>query len=218
VNDAFGEKYEVGFSSYTAESLDIVNTSYRLFPAMVLIVLVVIYVLIFAMFRSLFIPIRLILTIGVTMTFIFGLSYLFLVEHWAAFLKDEINNIQGIYWILPILSFCIILGLGLDYDLFVLSRVREAVWNGRTTKEAVADSLETTGKLVTGAGAIMVVSFGGMMLSTMLPLIEVGFIIGIAVLLDATVVRILLVPAIMSVADKWNWWPSKPGVGSVPKE
>jgi RND superfamily putative drug exporter len=86
--------------------------------------------------------------------------------------------------------------------------------SGRTTNEAVSDSLATTGKLVTGAGAIMVVSFGGMMLSTMLPLIEVGFIIGIAVLLDATVVRILLVPAILSIADKWNWWPSKPGRGS----
>jgi RND superfamily putative drug exporter len=217
VDEYFGDRYEVGFYGYTAESMDIVDTSYHFFPWMVVIVLIVIYILIFAMFRSVFIPIRLILTIGVTMSFIFGLSYLFLVEHWASFILDDINNISGIYWILPILSFCIILGLGLDYDLFVLSRVREAVWNGRTTKEAVSDSLDTTGKLVTGAGAIMVVAFGGMMLSTMLPIKEVGFIIGIAVLLDATVVRILLVPAIMSVADKWNWWPAKPPKGITPE-
>jgi putative drug exporter of the RND superfamily len=217
VDEYFGDRYEVGFYGYTAESMDIVNTSYQFFPWMVLIVLVVIYLLIFAMFRSVFIPIRLILTIGVTMAFIFGLSYLFLVEHWASFIMDDINNISGIYWILPILSFCIILGLGMDYDLFVLSRVREAVWSGRTTKEAVSDSLETTGKLVTGAGAIMVVAFGGMILSTMLPIKEVGFIIGVAVLLDATIVRILLVPAIMSVADRWNWWPAKPPKGIPPE-
>ena len=56
----------------------------------------------------------------------------------------------------------------------------------------------------------MIVSFGGMMFSTMVPLIEIGFIMGFAILIDATVVRILLVPALMSVVDQWNWWPSRP--------
>jgi uncharacterized membrane protein YdfJ with MMPL/SSD domain len=85
--------------------------------------------------------------------------------------------------------------------------VKEAVWTGRTTAEGIQDSLECTGKLVTGAGAIMIVSFGGMMFSTMVPLIEIG-LPRASNLIDATVVRLLV--ALMSVADRWNWWPSRP--------
>ncbi len=210
VQKAYGDTAEVGFACRTAESLDIVDNAFRIFPRMVAAVLVVIYIIIGLMFRSAIIPLRLLITVGLTISFIFGMFDLVFLRHWGAFLIPQIENIQGLFWILPIIAFCVIVGLGLDYELFILSRVKEAVWTGRTTREGIQDSLECTGKLVTGAGAIMIVSFGGMMFSTMVPLIEIGFIMGFAILIDATVVRILLVPALMSVADQWNWWPSRP--------
>jgi len=210
VKNAYGDTAEVGFACRTAESLDIVDNAFGIFPRMVAAVLVIIYIIIGLMFRSAIIPLRLLITVGLTISFIFGMFDLVFLRHWGAFLIPQIASIQGLFWILPIIAFCVIVGLGLDYELFILSRVKEAVWAGRTTREGIQDSLECTGKLVTGAGAIMIVSFGGMMFSTMVPLIEIGFIMGFAILIDATVVRILLVPALMSVADRWNWWPSRP--------
>ncbi len=207
---AYGDTAEVGFACRTAESLDIVDNAFGIFPRMVVAVLAVIYIIIGLMFRSAIIPLRLLITVGLTISFIFGMFDLVFLRHWGAFLIPQIENIQGLFWILPIVAFCVIVGLGLDYELFILSRVKEAVWTGRTTREGIQDSLECTGKLVTGAGAIMIVSFGGMMFSSMVPLIEIGFIMGFAILVDATLVRILLVPALMSVADQWNWWPSRP--------
>lgn len=213
VRQAYGDAAEVGFACRTAESLDTVAGSFAVFPRMVAAVLVVIYIIIGLMFRSAIIPLRLLITVALTISFIFGMFDLVFLRHWGAFLIPQIENIQGVFWILPIIAFCVIVGLGLDYELFILSRVKEAVWTGRTTREAIQDSLECTGKLVTGAGAIMIVSFSGMMFSTMVPLIEIGFIMGFAILIDATIVRILLVPALMSVADRWNWWPSRPPTG-----
>jgi RND superfamily putative drug exporter len=210
VRSAYGDTAEVGFACRTAESLDIVGNAFRIFPRMVVVVLVVIYVIIGLMFRSAIIPLRLLITVALTISFIFGMFDLVFLRHWGAFLIPQIENIQGVFWILPIVAFCIVVGLGLDYELFILSRVKEAVWTGRTTAEGIQDSLECTGKLVTGAGAIMIVSFSGMMFSTMVPLVEIGFIMGFAILIDATVVRILLVPALMAVVDRWNWWPSRP--------
>ncbi|MBN1508215.1 MAG: MMPL family transporter [Sedimentisphaerales bacterium] len=210
VQTAYGDTAEVGFACRTAESLDTVDSAFQIFPWMVVAVLVVIYVIIGLMFRSAIIPLRLLITVALTISFIFGMFDLVFLHHWGAFLIPQIENIEGLFWILPIIAFCVIVGLGLDYELFILSRVKEAVWTGRTTREGIQDSLECTGKLVTGAGAIMIVSFGGMMFSTMVPLIEIGFIMGFAILVDATVVRILLVPALMSIADQWNWWPSRP--------
>jgi RND superfamily putative drug exporter len=210
VQRAYGDTAEVGFACRTAESLDIVDNAFGIFPWMVVAVLVVTYIIIGLMFRSAIIPLRLLITVGLTISFIFGMFDLVFLRHWGAFLLPQIANIQGLFWILPIIAFCVIVGLGLDYELFILSRVKEAVWTGRTTREGIQDSLECTGKLVTGAAAIMIVSFGGMMFSTMVPLIEIGFIMGFAILIDATLVRILLVPALMSVADRWNWWPSHP--------
>jgi RND superfamily putative drug exporter len=210
VQSAYGDTAEAGFACRTAESLDIVDNAFGIFPRMIGAVLIVIYIIIGLMFRSAIIPLRLLITVALTISFIFGMFDLVFLRHWGAFLLPQIQNIQGLFWILPIIAFCVIVGLGLDYELFILSRVKEAVWTGRTTAEGIQDSLEYTGKLVTGAGAIMIVSFGGMMFSTMVPLIEIGFIMGFAILIDATVVRILLVPALMSVADHWNWWPSRP--------
>ncbi|MCL5282076.1 MAG: MMPL family transporter [Planctomycetes bacterium] len=218
VHSAYGDRAEVGFACRTAESLDIVDNAFGIFPRMVMAVLAVIYIIIGLMFRSAIIPLRLLITVGLTISFIFGMFDLVFLRHWGAFLLPQIENLQGLFWILPIIAFCVIVGLGLDYELFILSRVKEAVWTGRTTQEGIQDSLECTGKLVTGAGAIMIVSFGGMMFSTMIPLIEIGFIMGFAILIDATVVRILLVPALMSVADQWNWWPSRPPIKEEPAE
>ena len=144
VKTAYGDMAEVGFACRTAESLDTVNSAFGIFPWMVGAVLTVIYVIIGLMFRSAIIPLRLLITVGLTISFIFGMFDLVFLRHWGAVVIPQIENIQGVFWILPIVAFCIIVGLGLDYELFILSRVKEAVWTGRTTREGIQDSLEWT--------------------------------------------------------------------------
>ena len=77
-------------------------------------------------------------------------------------------------------------------------------------KEAIAEGLSKTGRIITGAGVIMMIAFGGLMLSSSYLLMQFGFVLSFAILLDTFVVRSLLVPAIMSFAEKYNWWPSVP--------
>ncbi|MEM3341589.1 MAG: MMPL family transporter [Thermoplasmata archaeon] len=208
--EAFGSNYTVGVYSQTTVSKDSLEQTYGLFPAMIVVVVVMIYIIIAVMYRSALVPLRLLLTIGLTLSFIYGAAVLFFEYHWGVFFLPEIEDVTGIYWLVPVLCFTLIVGLGLDYDLFIVSRIKEEVWKGKPLEAAIEDALHITGRIVTAAGAIMVISFGGLMLSTMLILVEVGFILAFAILMDTTVVRMLLVPAIMSVAKKWNWWPSYP--------
>jgi RND superfamily putative drug exporter len=111
-----------------------------------------------------------------------------------------------VLWILPLLLFVILMGLGMDYDIFLMTRVKEEVMSGKSDEEAIAHAVEYTGSIITICGVIMAGAFGTMMLSSMGLLQEFGFGLCFAILIDATIVRIYLVPAIMVLLKKWNWW------------
>ena len=98
------------------------------------------------------------------------------------------------------------MGLGMDYDIFLMTRVKEEVMKGKSDEEAIAHAVEYTGSIITICGVIMAGAFGTMMLSSMGMLQEFGFGLCFAILIDATIVRIYLVPAIMILLKKWNWW------------
>jgi RND superfamily putative drug exporter len=109
-------------------------------------------------------------------------------------------------WLMPIVLIVVCLGLGMDYDIFLTTRIREEVHKGKSMKEAIVDSVKATGGIITICGLIMAGAFGTMTLSGSVMLQEFGFALAFAILLDATVVRMYLVPAIMSLMGKWNWW------------
>ena len=109
------------------------------------------------------------------------------------------------------LFFSVILGLGLDYDIFTLERIREKRFiEGLENEEAISQALSHTGSIISGAGIIMMIAFGGLMFSSSIILVQFGFILAFAIFLDTFFVRTILLPAIMGLADKWNWWPNKP--------
>jgi RND superfamily putative drug exporter len=204
------DNYDIHVAGWSAETLDITEETYKIFPYMILFVVLAILALVGIMYRSVFAPIRLLLTIGLTVSWIYGLSVLFFEDHWGELLRPSISDLNGVYWAIPILTFSVLIGLGMDYDLFILGRIREEVWKGKSTTEAIADALDHTGGVVTGAAVIMAIAFGGLFLSGQIAMAEFGFVLAIAVIIDATVVRSFLVPAIMSLAEKSNWWPSRP--------
>lgn len=211
IEDDIPSWIEYGFVGTTVDNASILDDTYRLFPIMILIVIAAIYLLVGIMFRAFILPARLIATVGLTVAFIYGAATV--VFEYTTVLNDWIpllNNVHVIFWMTPIFSFPVIIGLGIDYDIFTIERIRENVWKGMENNEAIAQGISRTASVITGAGIIMMIAFGGLMFSSSYILMQFGFILTFAVFLDTFFVRTLLVPAIMSFAERLNWWPNQP--------
>ncbi len=124
----------------------------------------------------------------------------------------------GTFPAIPLLVFCVVFGLSMDYEVFLVSRITEAKSGGMSDDEAIAEGLARTGGLISSAAAIMIAVFGAFMLGDFVLIKILGFALAVAVLVDATVVRIAIGPALIKLGGKWNWWPGKtyPMVRTVP--
>jgi RND superfamily putative drug exporter len=107
---------------------------------------------------------------------------------------------------IPVIMFATLFGLSMDYEVFLLSRVREAWLGGRSTSSAVTEGLSRTAGVISAAAAIMVVVFGALALSPEVFLKLIGVGLATAVLIDATIVRLVLVPSVMQLLGERNWW------------
>jgi putative drug exporter of the RND superfamily len=107
---------------------------------------------------------------------------------------------------LPVMMFAILFGLSMDYEVFLVSRIREEYLKDGNTVRAVADGLAKTARVITAAAAIMVVVFLAFLAAPDAFLKLFGIGLATAIFLDATVIRLILVPAVMEIAGKWNWW------------
>jgi RND superfamily putative drug exporter len=112
---------------------------------------------------------------------------------------------------LPALVFCIVFGLSMDYEVFLVARILEARRLGMSEQDAMAEGLTRTGGVITSAAAIMIVVFAAFTLGQFLMIKVLGFALAVAVLLDATVVRLAIGPALLRLAGRWNWWPARIG-------
>ena len=109
-------------------------------------------------------------------------------------------------FITPLFLFVTLLGLGMDYNIFILTRIREESRKGGDRNQAVIRAIENTGGIITAAAIILAGSLGALMLSSDLLLKQIGFAFSFSILIDALVVRTYLVPAVMSFLGKWNWY------------
>ena len=178
------------------QGVDFLTTAYDAFPWLVLAVLAVTYIALLRAFRSLLLPLKAVLLNLLTVGAVYGL--LVVVFQWGAG-----REVEG--WI-PIFLFAILFGLSMDYEVFLVMRMRESWDEVHDNARAVTIGLERTGRIVTAAALIMVAAFSGFLAGRIPGLQQLGFGLAVAVLLDATVVRALLVPAAMAVLGRWNWW------------
>jgi RND superfamily putative drug exporter len=123
----------------------------------------------------------------------------------------------GTFPIIPVLVFCIVFGLSMDYELFLISRVAEARRAGASESDAIVQGVVHTGGVITSAAAIMVVVFGAFMLGDVVLVQMLGFALSVAVLIDATIVRLAIGPALLRLAGRWNWWPGALSWRGVPR-
>jgi len=113
----------------------------------------------------------------------------------------------SVFPLVPIVAFAIVFGLSMDYEVFLVARVLEARRSGMSEVEAIPEGLARTAGLITSAAAIMIVVFAAFTFGHFLVVKMLGFTLAVAVLIDATLVRIVIGPGLLRVAGDWNWWP-----------
>ena len=124
----------------------------------------------------------------------------------ALFRRDAVGSILPT---VPLLGFAATFGISMDYELFLLNAILNERAAGRSERDAIARGLSRSAALITRAACVMIAIFAAFALSDLLPLSMLGFALAIAVVLDATLVRLMLAPALLSIAGRWNWWPSR---------
>jgi RND superfamily putative drug exporter len=184
------------FGGTTGETLDTKNLFADQFNIILPIVAVGVGIVLFIVLGSLFLP--LFAVVSVLMSIVWTLAATAIV------FQSAFN--YGLLFITPLILFVLLLGLGMDYNIFILTRIREEAVKGKKLNEAIVHAIEQTGGIITAAAIILAGSLGALMLSSNLLLKEMGFAFLFSILIDALVVRTYFVPAVMSALGKWNWY------------
>ncbi len=188
-----------------AEVRDVVNRIAADFPRSAAFILVSTYLVLFVLLRSVVLPLKALIVNGLSITASFGaLVWIFQDGNLSALLNFA--PLGFVETTLPVILFCVLFGLSMDYEVFLLSRMKEVYDQTGDNREAVARGMERSGRIVTSAALIVVVVAGSFAFADIVLIKALGLGVAIAVALDATVVRALLVPSTMRLLGDWNWW------------
>jgi len=200
----FPEGVQVYAGGGPPSGVDFLELTYGAFPWLVLGVLLLTYILLLRAFRSMVLPLKAIILNLLSIGAAYGVLVMFFKWGGAdAVGLISFDQIEG--WI-PVFIFAMVFGLSMDYEVFLVSRMREEWDAGRPNAEAVALGLAKTGRIVTAAGLVMFAAFMGFVAGSIVGLQQFGFGLAVAILLDVTIVRALLVPSAMELFGRWNWW------------
>jgi putative drug exporter of the RND superfamily len=166
-------------------------------------------------FRSIFVAVKAIALNLLSVAASFGALVLVFQDGHGCSLLGVPGGTGSIFPLVPIVAFAIVFGLSMDYEVFLVARVLEARRSGLSELDAIPEGLARTAGLITSAAAIMIVVFAAFTFGNFLVVKMIGFTLATAVLIDATLVRIVIGPALLRIAGDWNWWPW--GLVKVPK-
>jgi RND superfamily putative drug exporter len=199
----------------TAGDIDYVDSLYSDFPIAVLIVALITYVVLLFLFRSLVLPLKAILMNTLSILASYGALVVIFQD---GFLHQLLGftPLGFVEASSPILLFCSLFGLSMDYEVFLLSRIQEAFWQTGDNTHSVALGLQRSGGIITSAAVIVIVVSACFATADMILVKALGLGMALAVLIDATLVRGLLVPATMRLLGDWNWWLPFVGVQRRP--
>jgi RND superfamily putative drug exporter len=189
----------------SAQIVDITDESLRKLPLVVGLIVLLSFVLLALVFRSIAIPIKAIIMNVLGIAAAYGLLVVVFQEGAGARLFDfRPTGRTQVY--LPLLTFAVLFGLSMDYEVFLLGRIKEEWERTRNNALAVERGLQRTGAVITAAAAIMVSVFAAFTFARLTEVKSLGFSLAVAVFIDATLIRIILVPAAMQLLGDWNWW------------
>jgi uncharacterized membrane protein YdfJ with MMPL/SSD domain len=202
-----GTTAKVGGAS--ADFIDFQASLVRHMPIALAIVIIATLVILFLMTGSVVLPIKSLIMNFLNLSAVFGLLVLIFQDGRFESLLSYSSS-GAIEQTMPILLFAVAFGLSTDYAVFLLSRIKEARDNGASESECVAIGLERTGRIVTAAALLFAVAIGAFATSKIIFIKQNGVGTALAVLIDASIIRALLVPSLMELLGKWNWWAPKP--------
>ena len=200
---------EVLVTGATADFLDFQSSLEEHLPLAVAIVVIATLVVLFLMTGSVVLPVKQLLMNVLNLTAVFGILVLIFQDGRLEGLLDYRSQ-GAIEQTMPILLFAVAFGLSTDYGVFLLSRIKEARDAGASDSECIAIGLERTGRIVTAAALLFAIAIGAFATSQIIFIKQNGIGTALAVLIDATIIRALLVPSLMELLGAWNWWAPKP--------
>jgi uncharacterized membrane protein YdfJ with MMPL/SSD domain len=209
IRDLPAQAGDVQVTGFTAHFIDTQSSLSAHLPAALAIVAASTFLVLFLFTGSVVLPLKALLMNLLTLSAVFGILVLI-------FQDGRIEGLLGytsqgaIEQTMPLLLFAVAFGLSTDYGVFLLSRIKEARDGGASDSEAVAIGLERTGRIVTAAALLFAVAIGAFVSSEIIFIKENGLGTALAVLIDASIVRALLVPSLMELLGKWNWWAPRP--------
>jgi RND superfamily putative drug exporter len=190
--------FDIDFTDYIVHHL----------PLAIAFVLLVTYLVLFLLTGSIVLPLKAVIMNVISISASFGaLVFLFQQGHFSHLLNFTPNPLDPS---VPVLLFCLVFGLSMDYEVLLISRIQEEYRKTGDTRHAVAEGMERSGRLITGAAAIMVAVFAAFGLADVVLIKALGLGLAIAVAMDATLVRALVVPAVMRLLGNANWWSPRP--------
>jgi putative drug exporter of the RND superfamily len=193
----------------TAEIVDVVDEMYADFPKAIALVVAATYLVLLVLFRSVLLPLKAVLMNGLSILASYGaLVWVFQEGNLSG--RLGFTGLGFVEASLPVIMFCVLFGLSMDYEVFLLSRIREEWERTGNNTQAVAVGLQRSGRIITSAALLVVVVAGSFVTADVVLIKALGFGIALAVFLDATVVRALLVPSTMRLLGDWNWWLPSP--------
>lgn len=197
--------YRMLVGGQTAGQMDFDNYLYSRFPLIVLFVVLTIYLVLLVAFRSVLLPLKAVLMNTFSVLAAYGVVVFVFQDGRLAHVLGftSVGNIDSI---VPVFLLCVLFGIGTDYEVFLLTRVQEEYRQTGDNEESVATGLEVTGRIITSAALVMIVVFGAFTFARLVVIKEIGLGLAVAVLVDATLIRALLVPATMRLLGRWNWW------------
>jgi RND superfamily putative drug exporter len=202
-----GARLEVG--GVPAFNVDYEDAIRSAMPTLVISVVCATLIVLSLAFRSVLIPLKAVALNLLSVAAAFGAATVAFEHDRSARLVGLPHALDGGFPILPVLVFCIVFGLSMDYEVFIVARIADGRRAGLTDSEALVEGLVGTGRVVTFAASIMVLIFGGFVFGDFVVIKILGFALGVAVFLDATVIRLAVGPALIRLAGRWNWWPGR---------
>ena len=194
-----GGGVHIAVGGYVAQNVDLQDSLLGRVPLLVSLVLATTAVMLGLVFRSVLVPLKAIALNALAATATLGLVVLVF--------QRGADGTGAVFVVVPVLVCAVVFGLSMDYEVFLLSRIKEAFDASGDNDRATSDGLGATAGVITSAAALMIAVFAAFAFARVLVIRLLGFGLAAAVLLDATIIRLVLVPAVMRLAGRWNWWP-----------
>ncbi len=201
----FPEGTRIYLGGSPAQGVDLIDAILSSLPWIIALVLLIAFLLLARTFRSILLPIKAIILDLISISIAFAVLVAVFKYGFASTLLGTYRLDQIEAWVL-IFMFAILFGLSMDYEIFLVSRMREAKDNGATNREAIIEGIANTSGVVTGAAIILVGALSGFVFGHFAGLQELGIGLAVGIIIDATIIRGLLLPSSMVLLGRWNWW------------